>query len=210
MISKKTRGFTLLELVIVVLILAITATFVVPNITAIFGLGMKGACVQMGTMIRYTYNQSVIKNKVFRIVYDLENGTYWIEYGEPIEEEKDKKDSDTTEKTTKKEENNEEDEKESRIAIRANFSPFEDESNTFGKESLPIGISFHGVYTEHSGKVVKEGKEFSLFFPNGFTEKTMVYLQDRNEKIYTLNVNPVIGSVEIVEDYVDPENKDNT
>src|SRR3989338_7553140 len=90
MTNKLERAFTLLELIIVVVILALTATFILPNISAIFGLGMKGAAVELGEMIRYTYNQAIIKNKVFRIVYDLENETYWIEYGEPIEEEKKK------------------------------------------------------------------------------------------------------------------------
>src|SRR3990167_8521568 len=121
---KNLRAFTLLELVIVITILALTATFVLPNISAIFGLGMKGACIEVGEMIRYTYNQAVIKNKVFRIVYDLENETYWIEYGEPIEEEK-KKEGEGEEEAKKEEEN--EEEKESRIAIRASFSMYEDE-----------------------------------------------------------------------------------
>ena len=201
---KNLRAFTLLELVIVITILALTATFVLPNISAIFGLGMKGACIEVGEMIRYTYNQAVIKNKVFRIVYDLENETYWIEYGEPIEEEK-KKEGEGEEEAKKEEEN--EEEKESRIAIRASFSMYEDESSTFEKESLPTGISFHGIYTEHSGKVIKEGKEFVLFFPNGSCEKTFVYLEDRNERIYTIEVNPVIGTVKIIENYVEPEEK---
>jgi len=141
---KKCRAFTLLELIIVVTILALTATFVLPNISAIFGLGMKGACVEVGEMIRFTYNQAVIKNKVFRIVYDLEGDNFWIEYGEPIEEEKKKEGEGEGEEETrstedrKKEEN--EEEKESRIAIRANFSMYEDESGTFEKESLPSGI----------------------------------------------------------------------
>ena len=205
---KSRRAFTLLELIIVITILALTATFVLPNISAIFGLGMKGACVEVGEMIRFTYNQAVIKNKVFRIVYDLEGDNYWIEYGEPIEEEKKKEgeEEETRSKEAKKEEENEE-EKESRIAIRANFSMYEDESGTFEKESLPSGISFHGIYTEHSGRLVKEGKEFVLFFPNGSCEKAFVYLEDRNERIYTIEINPVIGTVKILENYAEPEEK---
>lgn len=82
-------GFTLLELMLVVLILGITALLVVPRVSS-FGSGdLKWTSRQFARLIQYLAQESSTTKQTYRLYYNLENGAYWVaalkENGEFVE-----------------------------------------------------------------------------------------------------------------------------
>lgn len=86
---KKSAGFTLLELLLVVLILGVTAALVLPRVAS-FGAGdLKWTSRHFAGLIQHLAQESSKTKQVYRLYYNLENGAYWVaalkENGEFVE-----------------------------------------------------------------------------------------------------------------------------
>lgn len=73
------RGFTLLELLLVVALVAILATVLVPKISTVFRVGVQSSVRRFAAMVKYTYDQSVMTGKVHRIHIDLDKQVWQVE-----------------------------------------------------------------------------------------------------------------------------------
>ena len=71
--------------------------------------------------------------------------------------------------------------------------------------ALPTDIEFEGVFTTHQIDVFTRGKADMHFFPQGWAERAIIYLREKNEKsekgeVFTVEVDPLTGRA-----YVHPE-----
>jgi len=73
--------------------------------------------------------------------------------------------------------------------------------------ALPGRIRFKDVVTLHQGKV-GEGKAFTQFYPSGRVEKTLIHLTLDKDRVLTLMINPLNGTVKIYDHYIEEEDKD--
>ncbi len=72
-------GFTLLELMLVMVILGITAVLVFPKLSA-FGAGdLKRTIRHLSGMIEHLAQEASSTKQTYRLHYDLEEGAYWAD-----------------------------------------------------------------------------------------------------------------------------------
>jgi prepilin-type N-terminal cleavage/methylation domain-containing protein len=75
----RASGFTLLELVMVMMLLCVVAAMAVPSFRG-FGKGRRvGACgAQLVTLAQYARTQAVTRAETYRLNVDPATGTYWL------------------------------------------------------------------------------------------------------------------------------------
>jgi len=203
---------TLLEIGIALAIVALMVFVAVPSVEAYAGVRAREEAGRISGAIRYLYGMSALSGKVCRIVFDLDERTWWTECTEgrfTVEREKERaRDGQKLEdkKQLKKEKEKElepRDEAEAmrlRIEKKAEFSEFKDEE--VGKRSLPDGANV-AVWTGHQREKYTKGQAFLYFFPQGNTERAQVYVSSDHGDVYTLVVTPLNGRVRVVDKEVE-------
>lgn len=189
---KKDRGFSLIEMLVVVAILAVITMTALPSISSYFKISMSAAGREMATTIKEAYNATAITGKIHRLVYDLKENQYWVESGPPTAL------LDTKESKEKAERK-----------LRFGFmkepprSPFSLEKTVTRKKlSLPRGIEFEDILTQQNPEPISEGMAYTHFFPHGVTEQTIIHLKDESNHRASLVISPLIGNSDLYERYV--------
>ena len=76
---NKNRGFTLIELLVVIFLVGAFVFIAVPRIKTGTEINIKSASTRLTATIKYLYNEAVFKKNIYRLVFDVEAGEYWIE-----------------------------------------------------------------------------------------------------------------------------------
>ena len=77
---SRRNGFTLIELLVVILLVSALVYIAVPKIKSGTEINVKSASRNLSGTIRYLYNEAAFKKNIYRLVFDVENDEYWIEY----------------------------------------------------------------------------------------------------------------------------------
>jgi general secretion pathway protein H len=75
---RSAAGFTLLELSIVLLILAIAATFVIPRLRNADSAALQSSAARLATTVRYLYAEAAFRRRPMRLNLDLDKQAYWV------------------------------------------------------------------------------------------------------------------------------------
>lgn len=203
--KKSKSGFSIIEVLIALaLIASITAMlagFLGTNPVSL----MREEAFRLTRIIRYCYFQAATRNQYYRIVFDLGESSYHVEFSEDpyyvIHDE--------DEKEVLRKENEERNQnfslEEEKTEEKNSFQESEDD---FLKPfTLPKGIKFFGIYVAHQKAPLTEGQAFLYFFPAGHSEFAVIPLgeEEEGEKFLTLIVNPINGAVEIRDGYFEYE-----
>src|ERR1700752_1618138 len=71
-------GFTLLELAIVLLILAIAAAFVIPRLRDTDSAALTASTARLATPLRNLYEEAALRRRPMRLNLDLDEQSYWV------------------------------------------------------------------------------------------------------------------------------------
>jgi prepilin-type N-terminal cleavage/methylation domain-containing protein len=187
------RGFSLIEMLVVMGIIALIASVALPSVSSYFQISLNSAARDLATVIKEAYNAAVITGKVYRMAYDFKNKTYWVEVG-PADALLD------TKETKEKEERRK---RFSRLSSSQEKSAFNlDPTITRKKMPLPRGVEYEDIITQQSADPIKEGTAYTHFFPHGLTEQTVIHLQDQSKHHASLVITPLIGNTELYDRYV--------
>jgi len=77
--DKSLRGFSILEMVVVLALIGLIAAMVVPRVGLLDGVQLKASARNLSGTIRLTYATAVMKRTAHRIVFDLSEQTYRVE-----------------------------------------------------------------------------------------------------------------------------------
>lgn len=210
-VFKSQHGMTLLEVLLALGIAASLIGFATSYIgNTPFNL-MRQEGNRLFRMIRYAYFQAAAKSQYYRLVMDLENQTYHIEYSEKpffiI-----RADDEVEARRLKNLQNNSDEEIEDyddleEFAEQEAASQFaESEDEALEIFEMPEDIKISGVFVSHQKELVEEGKAYLYFFPRGQTEFAVIHLSDlEDEEHFSLIVNPLTGFTEIREGFVEYE-----
>ena len=72
------RGFTLIELSIVVLIIAIVARIAMPRIRDVTAAELSAATRRLSATTRYVYEESALRGAPLVLFFDLDHQEYWV------------------------------------------------------------------------------------------------------------------------------------
>jgi len=78
-ITSNKRGFTLVELAVVIFILALTASLTMPLLGNVGDAGLHSAGRRLAGTIKYLYNEAVLEKKIYRLTFDLDHAVYRAE-----------------------------------------------------------------------------------------------------------------------------------
>jgi prepilin-type N-terminal cleavage/methylation domain-containing protein len=191
--SGDSRGFTLIELLVVVVLIALISLFAIPSISSYFQVSLNSAARDLATTIKEAYNSTVVTGRVYRVVYDLKEGKYWVESGPPTML------LDTAESREKEERKR----RYSMSTDKPAANPFSlDRTITRDKIALPRGVTFEDVVTQQSPDPITEGAAYTHFFPHGLTEQTIIHLRDTSSHRHSLVISPVVGRTDLYQRYV--------
>ena len=77
--TEKSSGFSLLEVIIVIAILAGVYGYAIPQFRLLTGLEESSVLTRLSVDIRSAYDVSVLTGRIHRLVFLLESGEYWLE-----------------------------------------------------------------------------------------------------------------------------------
>lgn len=205
----QTTGFTLIEIIIVVCLMAVIMTI------AAFGFGLvgradvNGEALRISSAIRYTFNMAATSNKTLQMKLDFDSKKNGISVEELT----------LTGGLSRDEMHGITAKSKDDIAWNRNAksaASLDQEDTKFGKVSrtqlddvflsgddafLKDGVYFIGLMTSHHDEIQTEGIGTINFFANGFVERSVIFLGDENAKngiepavIYTITVSPLTGN----------------
>jgi general secretion pathway protein H len=197
------KGMTLIEIMIVVAIIggmmALGTSVLFPGDEA----KLREQSIKLAATIKFVYNEAAIKNKYYRLAFDLDGKSYSVESSSDpflvgIEQEA----------TTKQ--------KSSSAASKVpeaspNASPSFTEETDFMVRStqLPSGIKFKDILVAHMRDRQDKGKAYAYFFPNGWVERMVINLSDDDDQnFYSLEINPLTGKAKIRSSYYEVKPQD--
>ena len=196
------RGFTLLELLVVILIMTMAGTLLSISLSSIRWANLGTQSRRMKAMVRYLYEKSVLTNEVYSLTLDLDAGKYWGEVQHStdpchqylIANEEEKRSADRV-RYNEIERGKIKDEQEN-----PRQSGFARSRDLLLKETkLPEGLKFAGVLCEHFDGIVENGQVKIHFFPNGYVEHAFIYLA-KGDDVYTIETLPLRGTADVVKE----------
>lgn len=80
-----------------------------------------------------------------------------------------------------------------------------DESPLSQTVQLPTNITFADIHVPSIGRV-RSGQVFTHFYPQGYTDPTVIHLRDQQSRTVTVIIPPITGEAAVYEGYVDGYN----
>jgi len=172
------KGFTLLEILVVIALMALFVTFALPRFQTKLELDLKRQARMLSGTIQFLYNQAALKNKTYRLRYRLEGDrhSYWVESS-----------SEKIMLGAQKEE-----------PRQKQASPFAMDKNLLKKPvKLEKNLKFKDILTESQPLPITHGDAYTHFFPHGYAEQTRIRIENKKGQIYTIVVQPLTGGARI-------------
>jgi len=186
-------GFTLLELMVVVAIIAATVAAVIPRIASRNNKN-KAVLRAFTTLTRQLHLKSKLNGYTYRIVLDMKDGErgkesqgYWVEKSESGAlvkpgEEKIKLEKDSNGK------------------FKA-INDFNLDTTIMKQpEVLPAGMHIEKVELSRLPDPITTGKAFIHFLPQGLVEESAIHLKTDQGQKWTIAIHPLTGKAEVISD----------
>lgn len=73
------KGFSMIELLVVTILISALLYIAVPRLRTGSEMNIKSAARNLTGTIKYLYNEAAFKKNIYRLVFDVNNGEYWVE-----------------------------------------------------------------------------------------------------------------------------------
>jgi general secretion pathway protein H len=80
--QRRQAGFTLIEIGVAIGLLAVIMSVALPSINSLTGVQLRSTSNTLVGLVREAYARAVITGKPHRIVFDIDNGAFWLERSE--------------------------------------------------------------------------------------------------------------------------------
>ncbi|MBE9527697.1 MAG: prepilin-type N-terminal cleavage/methylation domain-containing protein [Proteobacteria bacterium] len=168
------RGFTLIELIVVMVIISLALAIVLPRLTSVTSANLKSDAVKLSALVRYLHEAAESKKLTYRLSFDLDRGTVGVERSQvgrsPVDRSKE--------------------------AVK--YVP-EPESALRGF-ALASGVEFVDLLAPGTGRV-ESGTVQILLSPAGSMPFTVHLGAGEDDRVLTLGFNPYNGKIVIEEGY---------
>lgn len=172
-----TRGFTLLELTVVLFILMLATALVAPAFSRSFGQAqLKAATRDIVTLCRFARTQAIANQDILEVVLDRQTNRYWLRGPDWIVGRLSSID---------------------RVeAVEDPEQPWQAQIRQARVRSLPPGVSLKSVVLA-TGPLLPDERGVIAFFPQGSSTGGSIDLSDEKGRSYRIIVDPSVGLVRI-------------
>lgn len=202
--STDTKAFTLVELIVVLAIFALVATFLIGRTGTFQHWKEEGQIRKLYELIEFLHHQAVADQIYYQIEFDLNSNAYRVgtlQSTDQIDEDLQYLAADAGNLT---------------LELASFLNP------SFGGDqvlippanfpSLAAPVSFEGTVRLESIKTIRAittaqqgGVAYLQFSPRGFSDFAVLHLSLSGDRVRTLLINPFTGIVEVFRDYRDFE-----
>ncbi|XXF75980.1 prepilin-type N-terminal cleavage/methylation domain-containing protein [Myxococcaceae bacterium GXIMD 01537] len=220
---RGSRGLTLIEIAIALLIAAVLFSAVVVSVGALTGSKARAAAGELAGTIRSIYDTASLSGKTCRLVFELppEKSEEAVHYhaecaAQGVTTERNREDalkSDNREREQAAKQQGRDErrnftrsdngapslqslmaEEKERIDSAARYSAYTNPE--IAPRELPEGVEV-SIWTRHQRQAVEHGVAYLYFFPQGYTERAHVQVR-QGDNVWTLDISPLTGKVNIV------------
>ena len=220
------NGFTLVEAVITLAILAIAASVVIPSMGRIPRAELRRVSGQLSGMIRTAYDSAALTGQVHRLRFDFEksfivieatDGDFQIGYVDPEDSSTNLLSRLSIPEPSPDDEDvggeGEADDELNGLALGQFLGQMGNSMRSGGGEfsalgkSLKLGdkIEILRIDFAGDGAKVEKGEGYIYFFPQGFAQKATIFLQDTDGRIFTIKISSLTGKPTIFDEYVEKD-----
>ena len=68
---------------------------------------------------------------------------------------------------------------------------------------LSSSVHILDVWTDGMDRVTSEGEVYLYFFPTGYTQDALIHLEDSDNRVFTVKVQPLTGKASVIASYVE-------
>jgi prepilin-type N-terminal cleavage/methylation domain-containing protein len=213
-VPQRSAGFTVLELLVVLVIVAMMFSIVIPSSSASLDSKARAESYRISVALRYIYNRAVIDGQVYRLVIDLDENSIRTERVEqdgncgvtlPLDEAANTR---FTELLKKAEETRRKKmEEEGAAPTETQFSKFSDFVSM--NRSMPSGVVIARAASQSLPETREEGLVYIHAFPSGVIEKAAVVIHaqgsdEPDDTGFTVVTEPYLGRATVIYGKEDP------
>ncbi|MBW1824490.1 MAG: GspH/FimT family pseudopilin [Deltaproteobacteria bacterium] len=184
------RGFTLIELILVLVIIGLLTSLIVPAITSLTGLKLKTATRRVAAGLRYARSQAVTTGSDYQVVLNLRKGEMTIKCLEEEEERFYRENAEEGEYQSGWEED----------AGDEELPP--PKTKTKKTYRMPKEVTLAKVIIEEVEVYHDDEEEETWidFYPNGSCSGGEIYLTNERERVFKIALNFLTSIVKITEE----------
>ena len=195
------RGFTLIEVLIVVAVIGVMAFAAAPAVNSLTGANARSAAGQIAGASRYLFDTAALRHQTCRLVVDMDRQEWWAECTEagpggrrsqPVVGKDGAAEDDAQ---LARSYSDEPDAEKRKFLSRARFAEFKDRQ--VRKRELPGRATFAGVVTPRSRDPQSKGTAYVYFFPQGQADAARIPVAD-GDAVYTVVLQPLTGHARVV------------
>ncbi len=198
--GRLARGFTLVELMIVVAVMAVMAAAVVPALSSLTGADARRGAGELAGSLRYLFDTAALRYATCRMVLDLDARTFGAECAPHLagvvrDDGRGGKQGAADQGDLEDRFPDEKDADRRRLLARTRFGGFTD--RLLSKRELPGKTAIREVRVEGRSEPITQGTAYVHFFPGGQAERAVIELAD-GDSVYTIVVEPFTGRARVV------------
>ncbi len=189
------RGFTLVELLVVIAVIGVMAAAAAPAVSGITGARARSAAGELAGASRWLFDTAALRHQTCRLALDLEASRWWAECTRerafaPREAGRPEEDEALEERFP-----DERDAEKRRLLARPIFTQFDDRLGR--RRALPGSARFGEVWSEHLREPVARGMAYVYFYPGGRAEAARIPVGD-GDNVYSVVTQPYTGRARVV------------
>ena len=200
--GRQPRGFTLIEVIIVVAVIGVMAAAAMPAVNSFTGANARSAAGEIAGAYRYLFDTAALRHQTCRLVVDIDAREWWAECttatpgnrrGQPVMSKDGTAEDD--ERGLARVFSDEPDPEKRKFLARAKFAEFRDRQ--VQKRKLKGSATFEKVWTPRQRDPQTKGKAYVYFFPQGQADRAQIPVAD-GSNAYTVVTQPLSGRARVV------------
>lgn len=212
-LDKGPTGITLIELMVVIALLVGLMGAATYSLGVISQSEMKNETMRLTSAIQYTWSRAAMNNAQYRMVFDLDEGSYRTEVTDaPVVRDSDGSDEESDEFISEEAREAKEREEESgafgsgdKEMFNVNKKPTYEtiKDSELKPRVLRDPLRFEQVIPCNREEPITEGTAAIHFYPNGFQEPAIIILSNGENRYYSLKTEPLTGRVKIFSERIE-------
>lgn len=206
---RRARGFTLIEIMIVVLLASLMATSAVVGFSSLRRGRLRSGASSVASAMRAAYVHALTTGRTTRLVLTLGSNRYWIEdtddahvldNDDPLHQGGAAQTAEDAERAARV--------TASAIAAQRPRAPRAEFARPSGQRyrerSLSDDVRIERLYTQHDVDGREEGSGYVYFWSGGTGERAVVQLRGVNGEVYSVVLSPLTGRAQVLDRAVEP------